>query len=233
MLPDGQESLNSSVNVHLVALCFLISAQNVNELLRQFEVSTFEAHVLARRPVENKTKVNVDNVPLGVYHDVAVVPVLYLQDVRDYGVRSKTSYEVQLCHLELDALFASKLLGKVSIEVDLKRFAKLVPARGVGHKLYDASHRLIRSSPIAQHRVRRHVQVEVRHLENSLEQLNHLKSQNVLSHVIVNLENTGHYLRFLASPLNCALFLYEILIFCFLHHHLFLIQVHGWLVFWD
>ena len=74
--------------------------EDLDVLQRELERRRLEADV-AWRVREHEPEVDVDEVPVAVEEDVAVVPVLDLQQVRDEGVARERLGEVALCADEL------------------------------------------------------------------------------------------------------------------------------------
>lgn len=54
--------------------------------MAQLEGSALKAHIGARADLQNEAKIDVHQPALGVYQDVAVVPVLGLQQVASNGI---------------------------------------------------------------------------------------------------------------------------------------------------
>lgn len=54
--------------------------------MAQLESSTLEAHIGARADLQDEAKVDVHQPALGVYQNVAVVPVFGLQQVAGNGI---------------------------------------------------------------------------------------------------------------------------------------------------
>ncbi len=84
MLPYREIRLHCLCYEELIGLCVHIPAHDIDELLGELEVGALEAHVLARRPVEDEPEVDVDDVAPIVDHDVAIVTVLDLKDIAHY-----------------------------------------------------------------------------------------------------------------------------------------------------
>ena len=71
----------------------------LDELVAEFEVR-LPVHVVAGRGLEEEAEVYVDDVAELVYHDVAVVSVLDLQQVAHHAVRSHADHKVTPCLLQ-------------------------------------------------------------------------------------------------------------------------------------
>ena len=67
---------------------------------KEFELGLLELHVAARRNVEDEAEIDVDEVAEVVDEDVAVVPVLDLEQVGNDRVRRHRLDEVPLGDLE-------------------------------------------------------------------------------------------------------------------------------------
>lgn len=114
MFPNRQKRLNRPVDVKLVAFRSFTSAEDVDEFFGELEIGAFETHVFAWGPVEDETEVYVHYVALRVYHDVSVVSVFYLKNVRNNRVSCQGTDKVQLSYFELNTLFTSELFSEVS-----------------------------------------------------------------------------------------------------------------------
>lgn len=115
------------------------ASQNVYEFLGQLEGSRLKPHILARRPVENKSEVNVDQVPIFVDQNIAVVSVLNLQDKRDDSVGSKGPYEVVAGKFKLCGGLGTVSLEEILMKIDFKSFAELVTRVRVWDYFNDAA----------------------------------------------------------------------------------------------
>lgn len=60
--------------------------QQLCHLMAQLEGSALKAHVGARADLQNEAKIDVHQAALSVYQDVAVVPVLRLQQIASNGI---------------------------------------------------------------------------------------------------------------------------------------------------
>ena len=75
------------------------------------------------------------------------------------------------------------------MQVDLKCFAKLVSTVRVGNDFYEATKHTIITSTIANTFVGHYVKVEVTLSKDCLEEFDHLESENILTQVIIDLED--------------------------------------------
>jgi hypothetical protein len=149
MLSDGQVCLDSACYIELIGLSFVITTKDVYEFFGKLEVCTFKTHVFAGGPIEDKAKVNVNDVPSIVNHNVAIVAVLDLKYIAHYRVGRKTFDEVEASHLEFSCMLIPKLLKEVLVQVNLKCFAKLVSAKGVRDAFDYATESLVIASSVA------------------------------------------------------------------------------------
>jgi hypothetical protein len=101
VLPHHQERLDHEVQVQAEWLTVDRPAHDFDHLLSQLEIGTFELHIPGRGDIEDKAEINVDEVAFVVDEDVAVMPVLYLQDVRDNRVGRLRLYEIVAGLLEI------------------------------------------------------------------------------------------------------------------------------------
>ena len=79
------------------------------------------------------------------------------------------------------------------MQVYLEHLPNLVAATRVCDDLDDASDQLITARPIRNALVRGNEQVKISFFEDLLEQLNHLNGKDVLSQVVIGLENAADY----------------------------------------
>lgn len=88
VVPAGnQEALNHQVHVQLERLAVDLASHDLYHFFSQLEVRSLKAEVVGWRDVEDEPKVYMDEVSLLlVDQDIAVMPVLDLQDVGDNGV---------------------------------------------------------------------------------------------------------------------------------------------------
>ena len=66
----------------------------------QVRVCWHGVHVLARAPVEDEAKINMDDASVIINEYVAVMPILDLQNEADHAIGSQTLDEVKPCLLE-------------------------------------------------------------------------------------------------------------------------------------
>ena len=71
------------------------AAHQVHHFVGKFEGRGLEGEVSPRRAEEEEPEVDVHDVPRGIEEDVAVVPVLELQQVARHAVRGEGPHEVQ------------------------------------------------------------------------------------------------------------------------------------------
>ena len=91
----GKVSLDGLLNKELIGLSFLVSTEDLDELFRHLEVCRFKAHVLARTPIKDEAKIDMDNTSLVVHEYVAVMSVLDLKDEAHHAVSCQAPDEVE------------------------------------------------------------------------------------------------------------------------------------------
>ena len=135
-------------------------------------------------PPQKKKFTYVNDVPLLVHHDVAVVSVLDLQEESQHAVRCHRCDEVPPGRLELGARLLTVLLDEVAEQIRVRLSAQLVPGLGLRDALNDTAPRFR-----GNHFVREQVEIEPGLLKDVLEQLDHLQGQDVLPAVVAHLED--------------------------------------------
>lgn len=87
-MADCQEASDTELlkEVELGGVALPAGVQQLRHLVTQLEGSALEAHVGSRADLQDEAKVYVDQPALGVNQDVAVVPVLGLEQVAGNGV---------------------------------------------------------------------------------------------------------------------------------------------------
>lgn len=85
---DRQEASDTELlkEVELGGVALPTGVQQLRHLVTQLEGSALKAHVGSRADLQDEAKVDVDQPALGVNQDVAVVPVLGLEQVAGNGV---------------------------------------------------------------------------------------------------------------------------------------------------
>lgn len=63
----------------------ILTLHKLNVILCEFKWSFLEIHI-ARTARKHKTEVNMNNMPLGIYKDVIIMPIFYLEKVLNDGV---------------------------------------------------------------------------------------------------------------------------------------------------
>lgn len=82
VLSGDQEALDHQVHVQFEWLAVDFAPHDLDHLLGQLEVCSFEPQVAGWRYIKNEAEVNVYDIAfLFVYQNVSVVPVFYLQNV--------------------------------------------------------------------------------------------------------------------------------------------------------
>lgn len=90
-----------------------VPTQHLDLLCRQFKGCLLKLDTLAWRVRQEETEVDVDQVTFYVNHDVAVMSILYLEDVADQGVSCKRLAKILSCCFESLASWGTKLVLKV------------------------------------------------------------------------------------------------------------------------
>lgn len=189
MLSDCQIGLHGLSDEKLIGLCLVVPTHDVNELLGQFEIGALKAHVFARGPIEDEPEIDVDDVAPIIDHDVAIVSVLDLKDVANHRIGREGFYEVEPCKLEFIAVLVPELFEEILVQIDLKGLAQLISRVGVRYTLNDTPEGLVISSTVADALIRGNKEVEVALFEDLLEKCDNLESDDVLSKIIVHLED--------------------------------------------
>ena len=92
--------MDGLLNKELIGLSFLVATKDLDELFRHLEICRFKAHVLARTPIKDEAKIDMNNASLVVNEYVAVMSVLYLKDEAHDAVGCQAPDEVEPCLLE-------------------------------------------------------------------------------------------------------------------------------------
>lgn len=79
------------------------------------------------------------DVALSIYHNIAIVTVLYLQKVSDHAIRSHRLDEVATNVLELLGRLVAVLRNEVLIHVAVCSTAELVSRRSIRHTFYHSA----------------------------------------------------------------------------------------------
>ena len=99
MLPSGVEPL-AEQPAELVVGGAVEATEDLDVLERQFKWRRLETDVTGRVR-EHEAEVDVNEVPVAVEEDVAVVSVFNLEQIRHEGITSKRFGEVALCPRKL------------------------------------------------------------------------------------------------------------------------------------
>lgn len=75
--PDCEESLYAQFHKPTERRSFHFAAHHEDHLVSELDVG-LESQITARRALEHEAKVNVYDMTLSVYHDIAVVTIFYL-----------------------------------------------------------------------------------------------------------------------------------------------------------
>lgn len=118
MLPGRVEALLEQLLEVLPARA-VEAADDFHVVQGQLERCSFKAHIPARRVGKHESKVNMNEMAIAIDQDIAVVPVLDLQQESDDGISGKG--------LDKVALSSSKASG-ISLAVCLLRSAQVQTA---------------------------------------------------------------------------------------------------------
>jgi hypothetical protein len=187
-----QESLDHEGQVELEGLALYASAHDVDHLLRELEGGPFELEVVGGGNIEDKAEVDVhEETPLLVDQDVAVVPVLHLQDVRHHRIGRLRTDEVLPRLLEPKVVLGAEVAQEKLVQRLLVGLADGIPGDAVGHHLDDAANIEGRACPVGQRVIGKQVEPEVVPLEYLKEEPDDLEGQAVLPDVVEHLEDAG------------------------------------------
>lgn len=184
MLPAGKKGFAAELLEPPVGLR-LWPAHDGNHLFGQFEWSSFELHATGHN-IETETKVDVQDVTCVIDHDVAIVSILELQKPRDYRISRHAFDEVVAGLLETDRVFAAVFGDEIVVEA-VDGFATEHVARdGIWKDIDDAA-----TGCCCRDTIWVNVDVKPDVVEYATECGDHLQSEDVLSAVISDLENSG------------------------------------------
>lgn len=191
VLPHHQECLDHQVQVQAERLTVDRPAHDFDHLLSQLEFGTFELHIPGRGDIEDKAEINVDEVALVVDEDVAVMPVLYLQDVRDNRVGRLRLYEIVAGLLEIQVVFRAEFVDEVLVQRLFVDLADSVSGEGVGHAFDDTADVELFTRAIRDCFVRVQEQIQVVLLKDLLHESDDLQGQAVLPDIVEHFEDAG------------------------------------------
>lgn len=191
VLPHHQERLDHQVEVQAERLTVDRPAHDFDHLLSQLEIGTFELHIPGWGDIEDKPKVNVDEVALVVDEDVAVMAVLYLQDVRDNRVGRLRLYEIVAGLLEIQVVFRAEFVDEVLVQRLFVDLADSVSGEGVGHAFDDTADVELFTRAIRDCFVRVQEQIQVVLLKDLLHESDDLQGQAVLPDIVEHFEDAG------------------------------------------
>lgn len=162
--PNGQERLHTQLAEPLEGRRLHFAAHNHHHFVGQLHVR-LEAHVTARRWFKHEpeiyvqrgtkkvahwfsthmqtllysTPTDVYNVSVLVDHDVAVVPILDLQQIADHRVGGHWLDEIAACRLKLLGRLVAVVMQEVVHQIRVGLAAQLIAWRCVRHALNDAA----------------------------------------------------------------------------------------------
>mmetsp|Transcript_42215 Transcript_42215/g.123609 ORF Transcript_42215/g.123609 Transcript_42215/m.123609 type:complete len:310 (+) Transcript_42215:3-932(+) len=165
-------------------------SHHLDPLRGELEGGGLEAHVLARRVGEEEAKVDVDEGAVGVQQDVAVVPVLDLQQVAYDRVGRERLHKVAPRAVEGRGVRAAvaplEELGE-GVAVGRHRLLKRIERLGVWHHLDEA-----RGGRRGEDAVGAQPQRQLRMAEDALEVEDELHGKLLLQQLVVRLHNHRH-----------------------------------------
>ena len=123
--------------------------------------------------------------------NISVMSILDLEDIADNTVCCQTFDKVESGLHESTATLIAVLFQEIVVKVYLERLSNLISTVRVGNYLNYSSKQLVFSSSIANAFVWGHKEIKVTLFEDFLEKLDKLKGQDILTQVIINLENAG------------------------------------------
>ena len=183
--PRGQKRLDAQLLEPLERLRARRPAHHSDHFARQLERGPLELDS-AGGNVEAEAEVDVQDVARVVDHDVAVMPVLELQQVGDDAVGGHALDEVVPSLLEPDRVLAAVLRGKVIVETVDRLPANHVAGNGVGQHVDDAA-----AGGGRCHAVGVDVDVQTDVVENAAEGGDHLQGEDILAAVVTDFEDGG------------------------------------------
>lgn len=157
----------------------VLAAQDIYVLLREFEWRRFEAHT-ARRILQEEAEINVNQMSLGIEQNITIMPVLHIEQVREYRITGQTFREILLRLI--------KFVAKIALKECMKRpfgrgklLFQVINGACVRNELNDA-----RVGASYEYFVWAQKYGKVGHIgKNLLESLHELHRQHLLPHVIV------------------------------------------------
>ena len=183
--PRSQKRLDAQLLEPAEGLRARGAAHDGDHFARQLERRPLEADP-AGGDVEAEAEIDVQDVACIVDHDVAVVPVLELQQVGDDAVGGHALDEVVPSLLETDRVFAPILRCEVVVETVDRFSAEHIAGNGVGQHVDDTA-----TGGGGRHAVRVDVDVQADVVEYAPESGDHLQGEDVLAAVVTDLEDGG------------------------------------------
>mmetsp|Transcript_26468 Transcript_26468/g.79786 ORF Transcript_26468/g.79786 Transcript_26468/m.79786 type:complete len:402 (-) Transcript_26468:1315-2520(-) len=168
----------------------LPAAHRVDVLRRQLERHALERKRPARRLAQQEPKVDVHDVALRIDKDVAVVPVLQAEDVRDERVRRVARDERAARSREARGAVAAVRRGEVRPQIAVAlRLLQAIQRDGVGHGLDDAGGRAGRDDGVVPQPEPRPVSGEPRGAERVVARGDDLERADLLSEIVVGFDD--------------------------------------------
>jgi len=125
-LPDREESLHAQFHKPTERRSFHFATHHEHHLIGEFNVG-LEAQVTARRTLKHEAKVDMYDMTLSIYHDIAIVTVFDLEEVGYHAVRCHRLDKVATNILKLFGRLVSVLRDEILIHVAVCCTSKLIP----------------------------------------------------------------------------------------------------------
>ena len=180
-----------------------VATKDLDHFRRQLEGCLLEFDSFARSVREEKSEVNVHDVPLDIDENVSVVSVLDLEDVAQEGIGCKRLHKVVSGLFEGFCFCAAELLFKVvyDLRVATHRLFDAVDAQGVVGKLHETA-----SWASCKDLVRFHPEVEFLCFEDLVKLTDELHREGLLPNIVVRFHDDPHNLPGVQTTERRALF---------------------------
>lgn len=137
----NQEAFDHQIHVKFKWFTINLASHNFDHLVSEFEVCPFESQVTSWRNIKNETEINMNNVSLFfVYKNVAIMSVLYLQDVRYYWVSCLRFYKILTRFLENTVIFWTEVADKKLVQRFLISLSNWISGYSFRNNLNDTSY---------------------------------------------------------------------------------------------
>lgn len=85
--PNRQKSLNTQLLIQSISF-ILLAKHNLHHFLCQLKVSIFKPHIICRRYIKNKAKINMDDMSQMIQQYIAIMSILDLEYITNNRVSS-------------------------------------------------------------------------------------------------------------------------------------------------